>query len=68
MMADAAATLVPAMRRRVVEIRQGEEIVASGVSAMSVTFRLIEKTGKKARVLVIAPDDVKIDTSNLSAY
>jgi hypothetical protein len=68
MSALAAVLLEPQMRRRVVEIRQGEEIVLTGVSVHSVRFRLIEKSGKKARVVVEAPDDVKIDTSGLSAY
>jgi hypothetical protein len=57
----------PQLRRRVLEIRQGEEIVLTGASVDSVTVRLLQKSGKTARVLVIAPDDVTIDTSKLSA-
>jgi len=68
MSAVVVVAVLPPPRRRVVEIRQGEEIRLTGVSAAAVVFRLIEKSGKKARVLVEAPDDVKIDTSNLSSY
>lgn len=63
MMADGAAVLVPVMRRRVIEIRPGEVISWVGASLCEVRVTLIEKSGRKARVLVEAPDDVTIDTS-----
>jgi ribosomal protein L21 len=52
MMAEPAALLAPEMRRRVLEIRQGEEISLSGPGAGAVVVRMLEKSGRKVRVLV----------------
>jgi hypothetical protein len=62
------AVIVAVMRRRVIELRQGEHIVLTGGSVAQVVVHLIEKSGKRARLLVEAPDDVKIDTKGCSAY
>jgi hypothetical protein len=63
-----ALVIVPVLRRRVIELRHGEHIVLTGGSVAQVVIRLIEKSGKKARLLVEAPDDVKIDTRGISAF
>lgn len=48
-------------RRRVIEVGRGGIIVLTDLDGVETRIVFLEKSGKKARVVVEAPETVKID-------
>lgn len=55
------AAVVPVVRRRVIEVGRDGIIVFVDLDGHEIRLTLLEKSGKKARLLIEAPDQVKID-------
>jgi hypothetical protein len=50
----------PVRRRAVVEVRVDHELSLVDASGVEIVVRLLEKSGKKARLLLVLPDGVRI--------
>lgn len=53
--------VVPQVRRRIIEVGRDGIIVFVDLDGHEIRLTLLEKSGRKARLLIEAPEQVKID-------
>jgi sRNA-binding carbon storage regulator CsrA len=53
--------VVPKVRRRVIEVGRDGVVVFIDLDGHEIKLTLLEKSGRKARLLIEAPEQVKID-------
>lgn len=56
-----APIAAPVRRRRVIEVLPDGEIQLTGLAVGTVTLRLLEKSGRRARFVLELPDEVRVD-------
>lgn len=51
----------PVLRRQVIEMVADGELTLTSASGETVTLRLVEKSGRRARLVFELPDEIRID-------